>query len=123
MLAVTTAITMSTLRETIKLTRSAWDKARQSQLAQTTKSAVEAMAEKSKDIADKVSEVPAVKKMVKGVEDIKNELIDTEEMARYGGFKTKELRDAERLRRQLKERTGNPYGFQSEKKRVEVNPE
>jgi hypothetical protein len=123
MMKVTTQITLTTIKETAKMALFAWNKARHSQLAQTTKSAVGAVAEKSKDIADKVSEVPAVKKMIKGVENVANELIDQEELSRYGGFKAKELRDAERKRRQLKEKSEMVNPFKTEKKLIETNPE
>lgn len=115
---------MSSIKESVKMTKLAWNKARQSQLAQTTKSAVEAVAEKSKDIAEKVSEVPTVKKVVKGVETIKKELIDSEELARYGGFKTKEAREIERKKRHLKDKSkGLTTPFGVERKRVEANSE
>jgi hypothetical protein len=124
MLKLTTEIAMTTIKETAKMARLAWDKTRQSQLAQTTKLAVGAVADKSKDIADKVSETPAVKKLVKGVETVTNELINQEELARYGGFKPKEIREAERKRRQrIKEKSELANPFKTEKKRVEADPE
>jgi predicted DNA-binding helix-hairpin-helix protein len=108
MLKLTTEIAMTTIKETAKMARLAWDKTRQSQLAQTTKLAVGAVADKSKDIADKVSET----------------LINQEELARYGGFKPKEIREAERKRRQrIKEKSELANPFKTEKKRVEADPE